>query len=116
MALCKTIATLAEQIELQLNGIQENHSNMITVMKEMPLYLEKGDLSAWEADYRSAIGETEDESSKAYKAIDLVYELAAINIFGLFQVSETEQLYKKVVSELKKLGLNVSENMNVSQW
>ena len=116
MALCKVIATLADQLEFQLGGIEENHSNMIAVMKNMPLYLEKGDLAAWEADYRSAIGDSEDESSQAYKAIDLVYELAGLNLFSAFQVSETERVYKHVVSELGKLGLKVSEGMDVSQW
>jgi hypothetical protein len=116
MALCRAIATLASQLELQLEGMQENHCNMIAVMKNMPFYLEKGNLAEWESAYRASIGDVEDESSAPYKAIDLVYELAGLNLFGSFQVAETQSLYENVVVQLSSLGLKVSENLDVSQW
>ena len=116
MALCRTIATLAGQLEFQLEGMQENHRNMIAVMKNMPFYLEKGDLADWESDYRVSIGDAENESSTSYQAIDLVYELAGLNLFGAFQVTETQSLYKNIVIQLINMGLQVSENMDVSQW
>ena len=116
MALCRTIATLAGQLEFQLEGMQENHRNMIAVMKNMPFYLEKGSLAKWESDYRAAIGDAEDESSTSYQAIDLVYELAGLNLFGAFQVTETQSLYIEIVVQLSSMGLQVSENMDVSQW
>ena len=116
MGLCRTIATLAGQLELQIEDVQENHKNMIAVMKNMPSYLEQGDLSKWESDYREAIGQSEDELSINYRAIDLVYELAGLNLFGAFQASETKALYRHVVSELDKLRFKVSEDMNVEQW
>ncbi|TCI04783.1 hypothetical protein EZV61_02085 [Corallincola luteus] len=116
MALCRTIATLASQLELQLEGMHENHRNMIAVMKNMPFYLEKGNLAEWESAYRASIGDAEDESSASYQAIDLVYELAGLNMFGSFQATETQSLYKNIVVQFSNMGLQVSENMDVSQW
>lgn len=116
MALCRTVATLAGQLEFQLEGMQENHRNMIAVMKNMPFYLEKGNLAEWESAYRDSIGDAEDESSASYRAIDLVYELAGLNLFGAFQVGETQSLYKNIVVQLSNMGLQVSENMDVSRW
>lgn len=89
---------------------------MITVMKSMPFYLEDGDLAKWESDYRKAMGDSEDESSQTYRAIDLIYELAGLNLFGEFQVSETEKIYKHVVCELRKLKIETTGGLNVSQW
>lgn len=40
---------------------------MIAVMKNMPFYLEKGDLADWESDYRVSIGDAENESSTSYQ-------------------------------------------------
>jgi hypothetical protein len=116
MALCRVIATLASQLEFQLEGMQENHRNMIAVMKNMPFYLEEGSLAKWESAYRAAIGDIEDESSTSYQAIDLVYELAGLNLFGAFQAAETQSLYKNIVVQLSNMGLQVTENMDVSQW
>lgn len=116
MSLCRVISTLASQLELQVDNLQENHSIMIAVMKNMPFYLEEGDLAKWESDYRRALGDSEDESSRTYKAIDLIYELAGLNLFGKFEVLETKRLYKYVVSELKKLGIESSGDLDVSQW
>ena len=116
MGLCRTIATLAGQLEVQLGGMEENHRNMIVVLKDMPSYFKRGNLAAWEANYREAIGPQENESSDIYQAIDLVYELAGLNLFGAFQAAETRSLYKHIVFKLRKLGLQVSEDMDVSQW
>ncbi|MEQ3513512.1 hypothetical protein ABMY35_09270 [Pseudoalteromonas sp. BZB3] len=96
--------------------MKETHRNMIAVMKNMPFYLESGNLAGWESAYRDSIGDDKGESSASYQAIDLVYELADLNLFGSFQVSETEPLYKNIVVQLGKMGLPVSENMDVSQW
>ena len=107
---------MAGQLETQLEGAQQNHRNMMAVMKNMPSYLEQRGLSEWESDYRKAIGPNENELSINYRAIDLVYELAGLNLFGSFQPSETKALYRHVVSELDKLGFQVSEDMDVEQW
>lgn len=85
-------------------------------MKSMPFYLEDGDLAKWESDYRKVMGDPEDESSRIYRAIDLIYELAGLNLFGEFQVSETKKLYKHVVCELRKLKIETTGGLNVSQW
>lgn len=107
---------MAASIEEQLDDVQQNHREMITVMKNMPVYLDRGDLATWEHDYRCAIGIHEDESSETYKAIDLIYEVAALNLFGKFQERESRKTYKRAIKELIKMGLSVPSNLDVSEW
>ncbi len=116
MALSKTISVLARSLEKQLGDIQSNHQDMLEVMKNMPTYLELNDMAVWEADYREAIGSMEDENSEAYKAIDLLYELAGTNLFVAFDKRETERVYKYVASELMKMHLEIPRNLDVSEW
>ena len=116
MSACKTISILASEIEAQLNELPSSHRKMISVMKKMPNYLTEGNLAKWEADYRNAISDDEDEKSTSYKAIDLVYEIAAINLFGEYQKIETKKIYHVVVQKLKKLGLTVSHDLVVDEW
>lgn len=116
MPLCKTVSILADELEQQLCGLNMNHKNMLTIMKEMPSYLVIGNLARWEEDYRSAIPDDEDESSQNYKAIDLIYELAGFNLFAAFQETETKRIYNFVVSELAKSKITVSGDLDVSQW
>lgn len=99
-----------------MEGFKKNHLNMIAVMKNMPSYLESNDLSKWESDYRKAIGDNDDETSEQFKAIELIYEIAGLNLFGEFQAQESENVYKHVISELAKLNIQVSENLDVSEW
>jgi len=85
-------------------------------MKEMPKYLEQGNLASWEKDYKTAISEREDEQSINYKAIDLLYEIAGLNLFGEFQVEDTIKIYSHAVNELKKMNINITNNLNVEKW
>ena len=116
MSLCKTVSTLAEELENQLINISDSHKAMLEVMKNMPKYLEAGDLAKWEEDYRAAISNEEDELSFNCQAIDLLYELAGANLFGAFQVDDTKRIYKLIVNELENKNIKVSENLSVEKW
>jgi len=116
MGVCTTIAKLASEIETQLVDLTENQRGMIAVMKEMPSYLEKGDLAAWDSDYKATISDNENESSANFMAIDLIYEIAAINLYGAFESKKTKKWYKQAVKELRKLGVDITKGLDVSQW
>ena len=58
----------------------------------------------------------EDENTIQYKAIDLVYELAGLNLFGAYMEKESLRIYRFVVEELAKLNIKVPNNLNVSQF
>ena len=107
---------MASELESQLAELKPNHRRMLSEMKKMPSYLRKGNLSEWEADYRNAIGEEEDEESFNYRAIDLLYELAGLNLFRAYNVAETVRMYSWVVEKLQQQGIKVTENLDVSEY
>ncbi|PKG80619.1 hypothetical protein CXF85_21060 [Colwellia sp. 75C3] len=116
MSLCLVVSKLATELETQLDGCTSSQQSMLKVMVDMPKYLAKNDLALWEADYRSSISEDEDEKSLEYKAIDILYELAGLNLFGKFQVSVSKQVYSSVVANLERLGIQVTSDLDVSRW
>jgi hypothetical protein len=116
MSLCLVVSKLATEIEIQLDGCTNNQQSMLKLMIEMPKYLAINNLALWEADYRSSISEDEDEISIEYKAIDILYELAGLNLFGEFQVSLSNQVYSSVVANLDRLGIQVTSGLDVSRW
>ncbi len=116
MSVCRTISILASEVEGQLTDISESHRNLLSVMKEMPRYLSDSNLAEWEADYRNAISIDENEESNNYRAIDLIYEIAALNLFGEFEAEKTKEIYHMAISELRKMNINVTSNLSVDKW
>jgi hypothetical protein len=116
MSLCETVSKLASEIEPQLNDLSESHKNMLSALISMPKYLEKNDLSEWDENYTNSISDEEDETSKNYKAIYLLYEIAAYNLYTLYNPEKTEGLYAKVVKELKYLNITITNDLNVNKW
>jgi hypothetical protein len=116
MSLCEAVSILASEVEDQLVNLNQSHLRMISIMKKMPAYLANGELASWEADYRSSISPGEDENANNFKSIELLYELAGLNLFSEFQKSETNRIYTFVVKELSKMNIRVSSNLNVSTW
>ncbi len=116
MSLCKTVSVLAKEIESQLTELSGSERRMIEVMKNMPSYLEAGDLSQWEADYRASMNDDEDEGRLNYWVIELLYELPALNLFGAFDPKKSESIYSFIIQGLAEIGIKVSENLDVHEW
>lgn len=64
MSDCNATAVLASEIERQMDDLSVSHRAMISVMKNMPIYLKKGNLANWESDYTLVISDDEDEKNK----------------------------------------------------
>jgi hypothetical protein len=115
MSLCKTVSVLAKEIQSQLNDLSVSERKMLKVMERMPSYLESGDLSQWESDYRASIND-EDEGRMNFKLIELLYELPGLNLFGAFDAQKSESTYNFIVQELTNSGIKVSKDLNVHEW
>ncbi len=116
MSLCKVVSNLAKELRSQLCNLDQEHLNMLNVMEKMPEYLARNDLAEWEAEYRKATPIDVDETCENYQIIDMLYELAGFNLFGLFQQDKTKEIYSWLVSQLKNRGIKVKGGLDVSTW
>jgi hypothetical protein len=115
MSLCRTVSILAKEIESQLNNLSDSERRMLEVMKNMPSYLNSGNLSQWEADYRASMND-EDEERMNFRIIELLYELPGLNLFGALDAKKTKSIYSFIVQELTNNGIKVSEGLDVHEW
>ena len=116
MSLAKTASILALEVESQLQSLVKSHENILYVMKEMPSYLQEGNLNAWEASYRNAIDDNETEGDLNWRAIELIYDLAGFNLYGAFDKKQTKKIYKKIQKEFRSLGISIPDNLEVDKW
>lgn len=116
MSLCIVISDLAKKLHSQFGDLEQNHQNMLDVMTRMPEYLAENDLAKWEADYREAITVVADESSEDYQTIDMLYELASLNLFGAFDPIKTKEVYSWLLAQLDKKGFKTTGGFDVSKW
>ena len=116
MSVSQTIFILASEVETQLINLSESHQKMLSVLKELPKFVELRNLSKWDEHYKKSIPDDEDETSINYKIIDLLYELAATNLYGAFQKSETQRIYKLILSELKRQNIKVTKYSSLEKW
>lgn len=115
MGLCESISIIVKEIENQLIDITTAQLNMISVIKNAPYYLENNNLSQFDSDYRKAMNAKE-ENEYNFQIIELIYELPALNLYGVFQKKETEKLYKLIFTQLEEKQIIISKNLPMQDW
>ena len=115
MPICETVSTLAKQLEEQLPALTPNQHKMLTVLKEMPSYKERNDLSSWSSHYKNSRSK-EEKLQPNFESIELVYEIGRYNLSTVFDEQGTFRRYMIALVALGERKISVHRDLDVSQW
>jgi len=116
MSLCDAVSKIAVELESQLVDITASEQNRLNILKTMPDYLDRGCLDVFDKEYTNAYDDNENEDGLNFDMIELVSELAYENLYVGYSTKDSIRTYKAITKELKKHGINIPEDFDVSKW
>ena len=115
MSVCESVSILAKELEEILVDPTEPEKKRLNALKKMPEYLENTRLDLFDKAFTSAYSDEENESTVSFQAIEIIGTLAFENMYVAFSFEDTLRTYKWAVEELCKLGLSISNNLDMPE-
>ena len=115
MPVCESVSILAGEIDVALADPTEPERKRLNALKKMPKYLSKMRLDLFDTAFTSAYTDDENEDTISFKAIEILGELAFENMYVAFSQEDTLKTYNWLVSELGKLDIWVSTDLDISE-
>lgn len=115
MPVCESVSILAKELEEVLVDLTEPERKRLSALKKMPKYLEEMRLDLFDEEFTSAYSDEENESTISFQAIEIIGNLAFENMYVAFSLEDTLSTYKWAIEELRKLGIFISNNLDMSE-
>lgn len=115
MTVSTTVTALAKAIESQITSPTDAQARSLTLLQQMPAFSDQRRLDDWEREYKASLKDDEEHLNNS-QAIDLVFELGALNLYTTFRGDLTAKYYRQLVGQLSSLGYSVPEDLDVSTW
>ena len=115
MTVSTAVSALAKAIESQITNPTDAQARSLAVLRQMPAFSDQRRLDDWEREYKASLSDCEEHLNNS-KAIDLVFELGALNLYTTFRGDLTANCYRQLVGQLSSLGYSVPEDIDVSTW
>lgn len=114
MGLCETVGLLAENVAKVWQTADPRFLLLVHILQSAPVYRNAGRLDAWDEAYRNARGDN--TATVEIDLLDAIFGLGSENLYGAFDATVTQVVYKGLVSELSDAGVPTPAKPDLSGW
>lgn len=115
MGLCEAVADLAVAVANARAPLTAREAYLLYVLRGMPRFRDVARLELWELAYKEVappfVGGTQTE-----RLIDAVFELGRNNLYGVYNVPNTAEYYRKISATLAAAGVPLPPAREIRDW
>jgi hypothetical protein len=116
MRLSIVVAALADELARGTLPLTADQLRLVGVLKDLPDYVDRGLLVDWDQELRAEIAPITFSDPAAAALLQLVYDLAMLNLYGTFDEPETNNMYHTVRAAFGNAGLATPNVTTIDDW